>query len=166
MLKILSVYICFFVLTSCENKTKSTHEAVDKEHIEEKIFGNKIKTINAKDAFLMTKQYKTMQIGDSIPSKIIGKVTGVCKVKGCWMTLDLDGDNEIMVKFKDYAFFVPPNIVGHQAIINGKAYVEETSIKTLKHYAKDAGKSNEYIANIKKSEYNFLFEADGVIIKP
>ena len=106
-----------------------------------------------------------MNVGDSINSKMIAKVNSVCQAKGCWMTLDLGDEQEVMVKFKDYGFFVPKDISGKEVIINGKAYVKEVSIDVQRHYAEDAGKSLEEIAAITEVKKTFSFEADGVLLK-
>ena len=53
----------------------------------------------------MFEHYKSMNVGDSINSKMIAKVNDVCQAKGCWMKLDLEDENEVMVKFKDYGFY-------------------------------------------------------------
>ena len=86
-------------------------------------------------------------------------------MKGCWMTLNMADGNQVMVKFKDYGFFVPKDIAGKEVIINGKAFVEEVSVGDQKHYAEDAGKSAEEIAAITAPKKTFSFEADGVLIK-
>jgi hypothetical protein len=52
-----------------------------------------------------------------------------------------------------------------EVIVNGKAFVKETSVKELQHYAEDAGKTKEEIALITESKVEFAFEADGVLIK-
>ena len=80
------------------------------------------------------------------------------------MKLDLGNDEEIRVTFEDYGFFMPLNAEG-DVIINGKAYVTETSIEELRHYAEDAGKSKEEIEAITEVEKTFAFEADGVLLK-
>ena len=80
------------------------------------------------------------------------------------MRLDLENDEEVMVRFKDYGFFMPLNATG-EVIINGKAFVTEISVNELKHYAEDAGKSEEEIAAITTAEKTFAFEADGVLLK-
>ena len=46
-----------------------------------------------------------------------------------------------------------------------KAFVTEISVNELKHYAEDAGKSEEEIAEITEAEKTFAFEADGVLLK-
>ena len=80
------------------------------------------------------------------------------------MKLDLGNDQEIRVTFKDYGFFMPLNAEG-DVIINGKAFITETSVEDLRHYAEDAGKSKEEIDAITETERTFAFEADGVLLK-
>ena len=80
------------------------------------------------------------------------------------MKLDLGNDQEAMVRFKDYGFFMPLNAEG-EVIVNGKAFVSETSVEELRHYAEDAGKSAEEIAAITAPKRTYSFEADGVLLK-
>ena len=44
-------------------------------------------------------------------------------------------------------------------------FVEEMSVADQKHYAKDAGASEEEIAKILKPKKTLGFEADGVLLK-
>ena len=97
--------------------------------------------------------------------KFEAKVNSVCKVKGCWMNLDLENGQEIMVNFKDYSFFVPKNIEGKKVIVDGKASIEILSVKQLQHYAYDAGKTDEEIKKIIDPKKVYSFEAKGVLIK-
>ena len=66
---------------------------------------------------------------------------------------------------KDYSFFVPINSVGKNAILEGYAYIDTTSIEMLKHYAEDAGQTKKEIEAIKYPEISITYEARGVIIK-
>ncbi len=75
--------------------------------------------------------------------KIEGKVVEVCKKKGCFMKLERSNGEAVMVKFTDYGFFMPQNIVGKTVVVEGKANVTETSVERLRHYAEDAGKSKK-----------------------
>ncbi len=52
-----------------------------------------------------------------------------------------------------------------EAIVNGKAFVSETSVEELKHYAEDAGKSKEEIEAITEPKRTYGFLADGVLLK-
>ena len=97
--------------------------------------------------------------------KFEAKVNSVCKVKGCWMNLDLENGQEIMVNFKDYSFFVPKDIEGKKVIVDGKASIEILSVKQLQHYAYDAGKTDEEIKKIVDPKKVYSFEAKGVLIK-
>ncbi len=96
--------------------------------------------------------------------KIIGKVTEVCQEKGCWMKLEKSNGEKVMVKFKDYGFFMPKDIVGKEVVLDGEALVKEVSVKQLQHYAKDAGKSEEEIKKITQSKKELQFIAKGVLV--
>lgn len=97
--------------------------------------------------------------------KIVGEIKEVCSAKGCWLTMDLPNGNTMRVTFKDYKFFVPKNSQGFPVILEGVATLSETSVSTLQHYAKDAGKSEEEIAKITEPKNEISFEAIGVKIK-
>ena len=79
------------------------------------------------------------------------------------MKLDMGDGKVVRVTFKDYGFFMPLDATG-EVVVNGKAYVAETSVDDLKHYAEDAGKTVEEIAEITSPERTFSFEADGVLL--
>ena len=79
------------------------------------------------------------------------------------MKLDMGNDKIVRVTFKDYGFFMPLDATG-EVVVNGIAYVKETSVADLKHYAEDAGKSAEEIAKITEPEVTMSFEADGVLL--
>ncbi len=158
--------ICVLVLNSCKNKSEEKPEIEPKtEVIEYASFGKEIIADDAIAATSMASHYKTMNVGDSINSKMIAKVTSVCQAKGCWMTLNLEDGNEVMVRFKDYSFFVPKDIAGKEVIVNGQAYVKEVSVDELKHYAEDASKSAEDIEAIIEPKRTYSFAADGVLLK-
>jgi Domain of unknown function (DUF4920) len=96
--------------------------------------------------------------------KATGKVVSVCQEKGCWMKVEKAGGETMMVKFKDYGFFMPKDIVGKEVVLDGEAAVKETSVKQLKHYAGDAGKSKEEISKIKSPKKELIFTAKGVLV--
>lgn len=127
-------------------------------------FGDKINTNNALTQEEMFKKYKSLKPGDTVDVKFAAKINDVCQKKGCWMSLNLADEKESFVKFKDYAFFVPLNAAGQEAVVTGKAFVSEISVEQLKHYAKDGGKSEAEIAKITKPEVKYGFMADGVLI--
>lgn len=129
------------------------------------LFGDKFEPTKVLTNKEMLKKYKTLKKGDSIQVKFKSNIKEVCKKKGCWMQMDLTENQQSFVKFKDYAFFVPLNADNSEAIINGIAFIDVVSVDELKHYAKDAGKSQAEINKIKKPEITYSFKATGVLIK-
>jgi hypothetical protein len=127
-------------------------------------FGDKIAADKAITKDEMLKKYKALKPGDTVAIKFKSKIKDVCQKKGCWMAMELPGGKESFVKFKDYAFFVPLNAAAQEAIVSGKAFVSETSVAQLRHYAKDGGKSDAEIAQITEPQVEYKFMADGVLI--
>ncbi|WP_374163563.1 DUF4920 domain-containing protein [Arcticibacter sp. MXS-1] len=123
------------------------------------------KTITATDAASLGKVESQLKSDSVYTGKIEGTVTEVCKKKGCFMKLARNGSEPVMVRFKDYGFFMPQNIVGKTVVLEGKARVKETSVERLQHFAKDAGKSDAEIAKIKEPRKDIEIIADGVIVK-
>lgn len=160
MKNVLLACVCVFLLFSYNDKVEAQAE---KDVY--KSFGEKIKSDGAVSTTHIASKYKTMKVGDTLNTKVIAKVNSVCQAKGCWMRLDLEDGNEVMVKFKNYAIFMPKDISGKHVIVNGKAFVEEVSVDEQRHYAEDAGKTKAEIASITKPKRTFSFEADGVLVK-
>ena len=101
----------------------------------------------------------------SVQTKLEGEIISTCPKKGCWIEMKID-DKDVFVKFKDYGFFVPKSgMEGKKAIIQGLASIDTVSVKDLKHYAEDAGKSKSEIEKITSPEIKISFLAEGVIIK-
>jgi len=156
--------LLMYIFCSCKNDVNKESVKLETNDIAYASFGDKITISGAISASEMAEQLNDMKIDDTLKTKVVAKINDVCSNKGCWMKLDLGHDQEMMVRFKDYGFFVPLDASG-DAIINGKAYVSETSIEELRHYAKDAGKSLDDIEKIKKPQRTFSFEANGVLLK-
>jgi Domain of unknown function (DUF4920) len=126
-----------------------------------KHFGTKI---DAKNAMPVADLYSKMQGKTLLENvKIEGKATSVCQAKGCWMKLEATPD--MMVKFKDYAFFMPKDLAGKKVVCVGKAMRKVTPVDELRHYAEDAGKSAAEIAKITQPKEEITFEASGVVIE-
>ncbi|WP_316842986.1 DUF4920 domain-containing protein [Pedobacter gandavensis] len=96
--------------------------------------------------------------------KITGEVVEVCKKKGCWMTLKTPTGEAMRITFKDYAFFMPMDIVGKKVALDGIAKKQTISVETLRHYAEDAHKSAAEVAKITAPKKELAFEAKGVVI--
>ncbi|MBA9072031.1 hypothetical protein GGR22_000157 [Flavobacterium gossypii] len=127
-------------------------------------FGDKIAADKALTKEQMLQKYKSMKKGDTIAVKFKSKINSVCKKKGCWMKMELPNQAESFVRFKDYGFFVPLNADSQEAVVSGRAFVDEVSVAELKHYAKDGGKSQAEIDKITEPKITYAFQADGVLI--
>ena len=162
MKKIVIVAFVVLALASCK---KNEEVKVDAKPVSYAEFGDKITADKAISSEELLEKYKAMKETDTLQVKVASKIVDVCQKKGCWMNLDLGNDESTFVKFKDYGFFMPFNAAGSEVIVNGKAFIELTSIEDLKEYAKDAGKSQAAIDSIVAPETNYSFMADGVLIK-
>ena len=73
-------------------------------------------------------------------------------------------DEDLFVRFQDYGFFVPRNAAGHRVVMHGTSVADEVSVEELRHYAKDAGKSEAESAAITEPQTRVTFFADSVYI--
>lgn len=161
MKKILTLSLLTVAFVSCEQKKETTPEVAIVDYA---VFGDSISTEGALSNAEMMEKFKSLKEGDTLEVKFKSCINEVCQKKGCWMTLDLADDQEAFVKFKDYGFFVPKNAQDKEVIVNGKAFVSVESVDVLKHYAKDAGKSQVAIDSITEPKVTYSFMADGVLI--
>ena len=162
---VLLLIVGLFFLASCKNdKAEKVIKKVENEKVAYHSFGDEIDDENVITKEQMAEKYKGLKAGDTINVKFTSKINSVCKTKGCWMKLDLGSEDESFVKFKDYGFFMPLNSDDREVIVNGKAFVNTTTISELKHFAKDAGKSEEEISKITAPKYTLSFKADGVLM--
>ncbi|MFL1895972.1 DUF4920 domain-containing protein [Aquimarina sp. 2-A2] len=109
--------------------------------------------------------YSDMVVGDTIQLTLSSTVNSVCKSKGCWMKVNVNDSTEARVTFKDYGFFMPKDIENDTIIAQGKAFIAVSSVEDQKHFAEDAGKSEEEISQITQPEMTYSFIADGVLLK-
>lgn len=116
------------------------------------------------DGAVPVSQLESKMKAAKFTGKTTGKVVSVCLEKGCWMKIEKTGGESMMVKFKDYGFFMPKDIVGKEVVLDGEATVKETPVKQLKHYAADAGKSKEEISKITAPKKELIFVAKGVLV--
>ena len=131
MKKIIVIAALSIVLVSCNKKEETIVKSQSK--LTYASFGDKITDENPITKEEMLTKYKTLKAGDTINVKLTTKINEICQNKGCWMTLDLGNDENAFVKFKDYGFFVPMNAQKRESVVEGKAFVEETSVAELKH---------------------------------
>ncbi len=155
MLKYLLVaLLCLPVLGIAQKNASSTPQG--------KVFGEAFKPSKVMSYDQMLKR---MQGKEKMDAKVRGTVESVCQAKGCWMNIiSANNGEKMMVRFKDYGFFMPKDIAGREVIVNGYAFYEVTSVEELRHYAEDAGKTQAEIALITQPAKKLNFLASGVIL--
>ncbi|WP_347372919.1 DUF4920 domain-containing protein [Aequorivita sp. Q41] len=165
MKKSLLIFSFALLALSCKNEKSTEAPITEAEAITltYQSFGDEISDEDVISYTEMMEKYKEMKPGDTLTVKFTALVKEVCQKKGCWMNLDM-GEEEAMVRFKDYAFFMPKDIAGKEIIVNGKAYTEEMNVEDQRHYAEDGGATPEEIAAITEPKRTLAFEADGVLI--
>lgn len=160
MKKIVYTILFAVALASCK---KTETEPV--KEVAYQSFGDSISADGAITKEALFTKYKELKEGDTLEVKFASTIKEVCQKKGCWMQLELPEENSAFVKFKDYGFFMPLNSAKSEVIVNGKAFVSIESVDDLRHYAKDAGKSQAAIDSIINPETTYSFVADGVLIQ-
>lgn len=155
MKKLILITVISTLLIACKTEHKKEISYLN--------FGKEITNKNIISNDQVFETYKNLKLGDTLNIKFSANVNEVCQVKGCWMLLDIGGE-EAMVKFKDYGFFMPKNIINKEVIVNGKAFISQISVDEQRHYAEDAGKSDDEIAKIIEVKKTLSLEADGVLL--
>ncbi len=105
-------------------------------------------------------KFKDQKMVEDIVVK--GEVTDVCEKRGCWVTIKTENGSSFFVKMKDYAFFVPIALKGKNVVLEGNAEKKITSVDELRHYAKDAKKSQTEINAITSPKEEIRFVANGI----
>lgn len=161
--------ISLVFLISCNSKVEKDAEQ-DAEKLEVaandmayQSFGEKITDTGVMTKAEMFEKYKNLKKGDTVQVKFMSEVNSVCQNKGCWMRLNME-EEEALIKFKDYGFFMPKDIAGESVIVEGVAYVDEMSVEDQRHFAEDAGKSQDEIAAITEPKRTLSFTANGVLL--
>ena len=94
-----------------------------------------------------------------------GEITATCPKKGCWMDV-ASGEDTVFVRFLDYGFFVPTEgVEGKRTVMEGEAFFDTLTVDARRHYAEDAGATEEEIADITEPELKLAFTATGVMIE-
>ena len=163
MKKILSIVLIVVAIVACKKEETKGIAAIARENF--KSFGDSISADDAITKEELFEKFENLKEGDTLEVKFRSQIIDVCQKKGCWMNMDVSNDKNTFVRFKDYGFFMPLNAAGSEAIVNGKAYISVETVDELKHYAKDAGKSQAAIDSITEPEVSYSFLSNGVLIK-
>lgn len=138
-------------------------EAVESDKEEDRMFyGSVIDLDGALDA---TGLRSALETDGRAAVRFEGEITATCPKKGCWMDV-ASGEDTVFVRFLDYGFFVPTEgAEGKRAIMEGEAFFDTLTVDMRRHYAEDAGASEEEIAAITEPELKLAFTATGVMIE-
>lgn len=160
-MKQLIVFACFLVFTGLA--CSQVQDAQDQSEVQ--AFGE---GVESEEYISLDVLWPMMDSRDTVETALKATVAEVCQKKGCWMNLVQRAESEeaIMVQFKDYGFFMPKDIAGREVIVEGIAYKQVTPVDELKHYAEDAGKSQEEIDAITEPKEETRFLASGVVLLP
>ena len=83
-----------------------------------------------------------------------GIITQTCAKKGCWMDVKMAEGDTMMVRFKDYGFFVPKEGTEDlRTVMHGTAKMDTISVDLLRHYAEDAGDTEYEIMQITEPRF-------------
>lgn len=167
-LSLLAFSFCY--LAACNSDKKETAAEVNQEvsatdtetKTKEEKYGAEITLENA---IAVSEIPAILAKQDSAEIKVIGKIGECCQKKGCWMKVPISEEQEMLVRFKDYGFFVPMDSEGKEIVMEGLVKKEVIPVAQLRHYAEDAGKTKEEIEKITEDEVKISFMATGVVIK-
>jgi hypothetical protein len=97
-----------------------------------------------------------------------GRVTQVCQTKGCWLVMTGDESGALIrVRFKGYKYFVPKDIAGRRARVEGTLKVKRLSRRAAQHYEDDAAKAGgRKPRKIKKGRTELTLMADAIEVLP
>ena len=152
---IILLTIATLVMSCNQDSEKSSTEEI-------KSFGVSISADNVINA---SELISTIGENDSLVCKVGGKIDEVCQKSGCWLDIEMDENNYLFVKFKDYSYSVSKDIAGKNVVVQGVAYKEITSVEALIKDAKEEGLSQAEIDEIKEPETSYSFIAEGVLIQ-
>ena len=144
-------------------------------------FGGKVtieKTVSIAEVYTDPQKYEGKEI------RMDGEITQVCQHKGCWIKMT-DGQKELVVRFKDYGFFVPKDAARSKVTIQGifttnadKHVMEEAEAQEkgeFEGHAPEDGEEEEHHKKEENKEVNdsdkddempYSFVAHAVIIYP
>ena len=140
-----SVLLLIFVFFACAQQNQQA---------EVQKFGGEI-TLNESVSLAQVIQEPDKYLGNEV--KVSGTVADVCEKKGCWIKLK-DGENEITVRFKDYAFFVPTDVVNARVTVQGIIEAAQND-----HIMQEANKSSDSTAS---EGVQYAFTASAVELIP
>jgi hypothetical protein len=121
--KLLTIISCLFFAFACSNDPRSKLPQTGN-------FGEKIETTNdSKDAITA---YNTIELSGINDTGIFsGTITNYCKGEGCWLSLENDSKQPILVDIENKMFVLPRKIEGKKVYIKGTIVEDGNEIKIV-----------------------------------
>ncbi|MEO0424615.1 MAG: DUF4920 domain-containing protein [Pseudomonadota bacterium] len=101
-------------------------------------YGEKMPTTG--ETVSLAQAVRTVNADGEYTGKIRGRITEVCRKKGCFMVLT-DGEHTARVVFKDYGFFIPKETAPGMSTVYGELTTQTLSTEQVQHFAEDAGRA-------------------------
>ena len=160
MNKVFTLVLISFMVFNC-NKKNPARTAVFRKSVSYSLYGSSFEI----DSIISTQDFtnRMKNESDTLDFVMKGTIKEVCSKKGCWMRIQLPDEEELMVRFKDYGFFVPTDATG-EVIIKGEAFKTQISVADLQHYAQDAAATRSEVAAITEPKTTHSLTAEGVLI--
>jgi hypothetical protein len=76
-----------------------------------------------------------------------------------------DAGDVVLVRFRDYGFFVPRNARGRRTVLTGVPQVRTFSVAQRRHLLEDAGAGADEVAAVTEPSTEVVVIADGVWIQ-
>lgn len=147
------------VLGGCETASSSPSQPVrDPEKVttsasvEKKSYGEGVSP--ELEMVALTDLFKTPEHYADKTIRTEGKVTAVCKAKGCWLEIG-DEQKSAHIKLGNHSFFVPRSAAGQHAVVQAKVIVEPGK----SHCQMEAEEETGRVASLK-------LDATGVELSP
>ena len=104
MKKVFKLLLICLMVFNCKNKNPLRTAVVTKS-VTYSLHGSSFEV----DHVISTEDFSRLMTNgsDTVNMVIKGVIKEVCSKKGCWMRLPLTDEEDLMVRFKDYGFFVP-----------------------------------------------------------
>ena len=122
------IYISFLSigLIACQGNTaneNASEEVIEESIVSYEVYGDEITAegVVSYEAFL-----SQLESSDTVSVKLAGNIDKTCTVKGCWMKVNVNENEDPMhITFKDYGFFVPKEGMENKAtVFEGIAYMD------------------------------------------
>jgi len=166
---LLALLLSSFLLFSCSHNDHSHHDHDGHSHGETSLdlgdgyYG--FEKIDDSKATPSEDVYNLMTENDSAEVLAQGKITKMCQTVGCWAMVQLNDDEEILVKFRD-EFSIPLDSEGKRLAFKGTAKRKIVSIEELRENAIAEGYSQEQAeTEITKPLIEITVLAEGVSVK-